>query len=198
MNQALDFFRPSQRETALQILEKNGLIAAKGLAITPADAAAIAETHAVSLRDNRLVELGCGSVEKIIELFADSPYAERGNFASIVSTMTEAFGYLKRETDREISDNTLLSFMRLLFDQISHGSEELFLDRDLPRIVDFLREKNAADALLRWIAEENTLEFMQSPTAGDRGRILREYFGAGDETEPEGWEEDDDDRSDFL
>ncbi|MBQ4044165.1 MAG: hypothetical protein IJD06_09235 [Clostridia bacterium] len=198
MNQALDFFRPSQRETALQILEKNGLIAAKGLAITPADAAAIAETHAVSLRDNRLVELGCGSVEKIIELFADSPYADRSNFASIVSTMTEAFGYLKRETEREIPDNVLLSFMRVLFDQISHGSEELFLDRDMPRIVDFLREKRSADALLRWIAEENTLEFMQSPTAGDRGRILQEYFGAGDETEPEIWEEEDDDRSDFL
>ena len=198
MNQALDFFRPSQRETALQILEKNGLIAAKGLAITPADAAAIAETHAVSLRDNRLVELGCGSVEKIIELFADSPYADRSNFASIVSTMTEAFGYLKRETEREIPDNVLLSFMRVLFDQISHGSEELFLDRDMPRIVDFLREKRSADALLRWIAEENTLEFMQSPTAGDRGRILQEYFGAGDETDPEIWEEEDDDRSDFL
>jgi len=198
MNQALEFFRPSQTETALQILEKNSVIAAKGLAITPADAAAIAETHAVSLRDNRLVELGCGSVEKIIDLFSDSPYADRGNFASIVSTMTEAFGYLKRETDREIPDNTLLSFMRALFDQISHGSEELFLDRDLPRIVDILREKNAADALLRWIAEENTLEFMQSPTVGDRSRILREYFGTGDETEPEIWAEEDDDRSDFL
>ena len=112
--------------------------------------------------------------------------------------MTEAFCYLKRETEREIPDNTLLSFMRALFDQISHGSEELFLDRELPRVVDFLREKKSADALLRWIAEENTLEFMQSPTVGDRGRILREYFGTGDEPEPEGWEEDDDDRSDFL
>ena len=119
-------------------------------------------------------------------------------FRSFRKTMTEAFGYLKRETDREIPDTTLLSFMRLLFDQISHGSEELFLDRDLPRIVDFLREKKSADALLRWIAEENTLEFMQSPTAGDRGRILREYFGAGDEPEPEIWEEEDDDGSDFL
>lgn len=198
MNQALDLLRPSQTETALQILEKNSVIAAKGLAITQADAAAIAETHAVSLRDNRLVELGCGSVEKIIDLFSDSPYADRSNFASIVSTMTEAFGYLKRETDREIRDTVLLSFMRALFDQISHGSEELFLDRELPRIVDFLREKKAADALLRWIAEENTLEFMQSPTAGDRGRILREYFGGGDETEPEVWEEEDDDGSDFL
>jgi len=54
--------------------------------------------------------------------------------------MTEAFCYLKREADREVSDRAVISAMRTMFDEVSCGSEELFLGRELEILLRYLRE----------------------------------------------------------
>ena len=179
------------------ILACTALCTSHGVSLTPADAQSIARTHVRALADNRIVEVGCGSVEKIIREFTPSPYADAGNFASLVETMTEAFLYLKREADREISDTMLISAMRAMFERSSQGSEELFLGRDLDRLRECLLGKNSQQTLTRYLLEENTPEFMEAPTVGDRGEILREYFASRRETEPEVWEEKHGRYSDF-
>ncbi len=188
---------PDEKQSAQAILARASLCAVYGVSLTPAEAQSIARTHIRALTDNRLVEIGCGSVEKIIGEFARSPYADAGNFASLVETMTEAFCYLKREADREVRDNTVIAAMRAMFERSSQGSEELFLGRDLDRIRECLRGRNAERTLLRYLLDENTLEFMEAPTVGDRGEILREYFASRRETEPEVWEETHGRYSDF-
>lgn len=186
-----------EKRSVQAILACASLCAPHGVSLTQADAQSIARTHIRALSDNRIVEIGCGSVERIIREFAPSPYADAGSFVSLVETMTEAFCYLKREADREISDTMLISAMRAMFERSSQGSEDLFLGWDLDRLRECLTGKNPRQTLMRYLLDENTLEFMEAPTVGDRGEILREYFGSRRETEPEVWEEKHGRYSDF-
>lgn len=197
MNSITEFFSPRRSDTAQMILRQNERIAVRGLSLTPADAQDIAETHAVSLRENRLVEIGAGSVEKIITEFSASPYVTRENFATVVEMMTEAFCYLKREAQREVSDKTVIAAMRAMFDEGSQGTEELFLGRDMERLLQCVRHPKTLQKLMRCILEESTLEFMESPTVGDREEFLREYFPASADREPEVWEEENDGRESY-
>ena len=179
-----------ETRTVRAILAQSALCAERGIFLTPADAASIAHTHIRALADNRLVEVGSGSVERIIAEFSRSPYADRNTFASLAETMSEAFCYLKRESEKELRDGELIAAMRAVFDRTSQGSAELFLGRDLDRLRDILKEKNSRRSLLAYLLEENTPEFMEAPTVGDRGDILREYFADRYDTEAEVWEED--------
>ena len=140
MNQMSLFFPTDQSATVQMILSRNELCARHSLHLTAEDAKSIAETHAISLRENELVEIGAGSVDKIITEFAASPYADRENFAQIVETMTEVFCYLKREANRELSDTAVIAAMREMFDEVSCGCEELFLGRDLDFLLKYLRQ----------------------------------------------------------
>ena len=186
---------PSEQRFVQSILARTSLCAAHGVSLTQADAESIARTHIRALSDNRLVEIGCGSVEKILDAFAPSPYVTQENFASVAECMSEAFCYLKREADREIRDGIIIAAMRAVFERCSHGSEELFLSRDLDRLRNALRGRGDVEALMQMTLYENTLEFMETPNVSDRGAFLAEYFSeettpAARMTEPEVWEED--------
>ncbi len=180
MHSIAAFFPADRTGTVQAVLRQNALCEKYGLSLTQAEAESIAEIHAVSLRENRLVEIGAGSVEKIVAAFADSPYVHRGNFAGVVEMMTEAFCQLKRDAEREVSDATLIAAMRAMFDDGSQGTEELFLGRDLALILRAVRgDTILADA---------------DPGHGERREILRRFFGAdrlpeGEVYEPEVWEE---------
>ena len=62
-----------QRE-AETILACNEQTAAAGLTLTPAQAAALAQTRAESLRRTGRVEFGGGITQALIRAFCDSPY----------------------------------------------------------------------------------------------------------------------------
>ncbi len=141
MSDLMNLLAADETRTVRVILAQAALWAERGISITPADAASIARTHIRALADNRLVEVGCGSLEKIIGEFARSPYADGREFASLTETMSEAFCYLKRETEREISDRELIAAMRAVFDRSSQGPAELFPGRDLDRLRDLFEGK---------------------------------------------------------
>ena len=128
-----------QRE-AETILACNEQTAAAGLTLTPAQAAALAQTRAESLRRTGRVEFGGGITQALIRAFCDSPYLTRENYAGTLGELTEIFYAFKNETLDAVTDAELLEKMRALFDGPCGGSTELLAGRELP---DFARKVRA-------------------------------------------------------
>ncbi len=131
---------PRPENTLPLILKTNEGSAKYGLVLTPAQAMEIAKTHSRSLRENRIVEVGCGGVTKLIAAFAASPYVDPDNYAEIIDEMTEIFYYIKREVDIEVNDDAVIDAMADFFDRTSHGSLELFTARDADILIGYIRE----------------------------------------------------------
>ena len=140
MQDILSLTSPCPDQTCALILKTNAQSAANGLVLTPAQAMEIAKTHSRSLRENRIVEVGCGGVTKLIDAFAASPYVDRNNYAEVIDEMTEMFYYIKREVDIEINDDAVIEAMADFFDRASHGSLELFTARDADILIGYIRE----------------------------------------------------------
>ena len=94
------------------------------------------------------MEVGCQGVTKLIETFAASSYVYADNYANVIQEMTEAFYHIKREAPIETNDNAVIAAMVDFFDNVSHGSLDLFLGRDLEILMRYI-----ADGKHNW--EEN-------------------------------------------
>lgn len=129
---------PQPKNTQNVLMQANTLTAKYGLVLTESQAMEIAQTYCTSLRENRIVEVGCQGVVKLIEAFAASSYVYADNYAAVVQEMTEAFYHIKREVPIEINDNAVIAAMVDFFDNVSHGCLELFLGRDLEILIRYI------------------------------------------------------------
>ena len=129
---------PQQGAVQSALLQANEHTAGYGLVLTQAQALEIAEAYCTSLMENRIVEVGCGGITKLLEAFAASCYVFPENYAAVIREMTEAFYYVKREVPIEINDNAVIAAMVDFFDNVSHGSMELFIGRDLEILIGYI------------------------------------------------------------
>ena len=144
--QALIAPQPTAVQNALMTANKR--TAKYGIVLTESQAMEIAQTYCTSLKENRIVEVGCQGVTKLIETFAASSYVFADNYANVMQEMTEAFYHIKREAPIETNDNAVIAAMVDFFDNVSHGSLDLFLGRDLEILMRYI-----ADGKRNW--EEN-------------------------------------------
>ena len=144
--QALIAPQPTAVQNALMTANKR--TAKYGIVLTESQAMEIAQTYCTSLKENRIVEVGCQGVTKLIEAFAASSYVYADNYADVIEEMTEAFYHIKREAPIETNDNAVIAAMVDFFDNVSHGSLDLFLGRDLEILMRYI-----ADGKRNW--EEN-------------------------------------------
>ncbi|MBE6638251.1 MAG: hypothetical protein E7616_02180 [Ruminococcaceae bacterium] len=131
---------PSPNTTQQLLLKTNERTEKYGLVLTEAQAMELALTFQTSLSENRIIEVGCKGVSKLLEAFAASCYVDNSNFADIVNEMTEAFYHIKRQAPLEINDNAVIAAMVDFFDNISHGSIELFFGRDMEILIRYIQE----------------------------------------------------------
>lgn len=127
----------------LACLEKAG---AGGLKLTEAQALELAQTHRQTLVQAGRVALGPEAVEKLLEIFEDSPYLEEENCLYILEELTTLFCRYKSDTWDQLSDEMLLACMKTAFDGCCRGSLELLESRALPRLARQVREKGPSAA----------------------------------------------------
>ena len=126
---ALSLF--SGGETAGALLLHNEKTAEYGLMLTRAQAMMLSEKHRESLEQTGRVEFGCGVPDRLIDVFCDSPYMAREEYAETLCALIELFYALKNET--EIGDARLIALMRAAFDETC-GATELMADEIMRKV----------------------------------------------------------------
>jgi hypothetical protein len=122
---------PVNKLTIAKIIKCNKITSSFGLALSHAEAAELAATHAKSLIGYGRVEFGGGIINKIIMKFCDSSFLTQYNYAETLNDLIEIFYYFKNETLDEIGDDELISLMKEYFDYNCQGSVELLQGREL-------------------------------------------------------------------
>lgn len=128
-----------QQEAVSDIVKCNAYTQNFGLVLTQAQATELAQTHTVSLQENGRIAFGGGILERMIKLFADSPYLYTQNYVQTLHELTQLFYAYKNATLDLISDDDLLSFMKSAFDGVCQGSLDLLSGRELYRLEKNLR-----------------------------------------------------------
>lgn len=127
-----------EQDTVKQLLNTNREARQYGLTLSPADVAVIVEARTQALRNYERVELGSEVIGRLATTFCSSPFLNQAEYAATVAELVEAFYYLKNETLDRISDNELISTMRVCFDRCS-GSLELMWAGELEQLVREIR-----------------------------------------------------------
>ena len=86
----------------------------------------LSERDAADLLENATgrVEIGGGSVRRLIDRLVDSPYLWQGNYAQTLNELLAVFYAIKNEAQDSLGDDDLLALMKELFDGPCGGSTE--------------------------------------------------------------------------
>jgi hypothetical protein len=129
-----------QKELAFKEIEKCNNISAKyGLVLTREDIQVLVEERFESLKKYGRMEFGSGIMHKIIFEFSDSPYIWQDNYAEMLSELQDIFYYFKNESLDEFTDDDLIRFMRISFDNECQGSVEYLRETRLEDICRSIR-----------------------------------------------------------
>lgn len=128
-----------REHAAEEILLSNECSEQFGLQLTRDQALELVETRSRALRASGRVEFGSGTVGKLARAFSSSPYLSQSNYAETLNELVELFYLYKSETWERISDDALITYMRLKFDEPCHGSLELLGGRELYSLVRRIR-----------------------------------------------------------
>lgn len=117
----------------------NEKIKEHGIVISSADVSAIIASRNSALTKSGRIEFSGSIVPKMILLFSDSPYVFKENFVETIDELVEMFFYYKNETLDLISDESLLKWMKIYFNNSCKGSLELLKGRELDKLAHNVR-----------------------------------------------------------
>lgn len=106
-----------KEQALLEILKCNEETQQYQLTLSKEEATLLIDTRRDALKATDRIEIGGGTINKLIEHFKDSPYISQYNYASTMSELIETFYYFKNETLDEVSDDDLMDLMKESFDQ---------------------------------------------------------------------------------
>ncbi|SMC85763.1 DUF6323 family protein [Papillibacter cinnamivorans] len=112
-------------QTALETEELrscNALTLRYGLSLSDAQIRNLVQRRFSALRDTGRVEFGSGILKKLAVEFCDSPYISQENYEDTLLELQDSFYYFKNESQDQIPDDELISFMKRCFDGVCQGS----------------------------------------------------------------------------
>lgn len=123
-----------KEHSVAEVLKCNDETIKYQLTLSKEEAILLIDTRKEALKANERIEIGGGTISKLIHHFQDSPYLSQYNYVTTISELIDTFYYFKNETLDEISDDDLIELMKELFDQRCQGSIDLLQGRELERI----------------------------------------------------------------
>jgi hypothetical protein len=121
------------------IMKCNDFTVNYGLILTEQQAVELVETRIVALSANGRIEFGGGVINRLINMFCDSPFITMHNYSMTMHELIEMFYYYKNETLDLLGDDELIRYMKLYFDGTCQGSLELLSGRELARLARNIR-----------------------------------------------------------
>lgn len=120
-----------EKQAVNEVMKCNDMTVKFGLILTEPQALALVETRSSALKETGRIEFGGGVIDKIINVFCDSPYLSIHNYEETLHELLEIFYYYKNETLDLVSDDDLIKYMKIAFNGICQGSLELLSGREL-------------------------------------------------------------------
>ena len=109
---------------AKELLSLNEYTKESGIVLSQKDCTEIAECRSELLYENERIEVGAGAVKRIIEEFCDSGYVDQRTFKDTVEALLECFYSIKTETEDKVDDETVLGFLKYMFENEVGGDVE--------------------------------------------------------------------------
>lgn len=109
------------RYVAKELAVLNDHTAQYGIVLTEKDCTEIAECRGELLVESERIEVGVGAVRRIIEEFCDSGYVDQRTFKDTVEGLLECFYAIKTETEDRVDDETVLAFLKYVFENDAGG-----------------------------------------------------------------------------
>ena len=124
-----------QRLAAIQELQECNQITQKfGLVLSDVQIQRLINERFNALQTNGRVEFGEGILKKLVYAFCSSPYIDQIDYENTITELQEIFYYFKNESDDNISDDELISFMKHTFDGKAQGSLEYLAGTSLEEL----------------------------------------------------------------
>ena len=128
-----------EKQAVQEVMKCNELTGKFGLQLNETQALMLVETRSFALKENGRIEFGGGVIDKIINVFCDSPYLFMDNYEETLHELLELFYHYKNETMDLMNDDELIEFMKESFDGCCQGSLELLAGRELFNLARKLR-----------------------------------------------------------
>lgn len=122
-----------------EILERNKKTAQYGLTLSAENVTELMETRKAALAGSGRIEIGGATIGKLIDAFFDSCWISQRDYTATLHELTEAFYYIKNESEDSISDDELIGFMKDCYENRCGGSVELLVGRELEKLAHNLR-----------------------------------------------------------
>ena len=106
---------------AKELIQLNRHTEQYGIVLTERECTEIADCRGELLVENERIEVGAGAVSKIIEAFCDSGYVDQRTFKDTVEGLLECFYAIKTETEDKVDDDTVLEFLKYVFENDAGG-----------------------------------------------------------------------------
>ena len=92
--------------------------------LTPSAIDALQRRRMETLKTIGRVEFGEGILFKLVMAFRDSPYLNAQDYEQTLGELQELFYALKNECRELLTDDELIDAMRLVYNDVAHGSTE--------------------------------------------------------------------------
>lgn len=103
------------------LIQSNDKTQKYGLSLSKEDAAELIECRDESLKKYQRVELGTSILDKLVYTFCDSSYINQDNYLEMLERLQEIFYEFKNESEDNLTDDELLSFMKEQFEDVCSG-----------------------------------------------------------------------------
>lgn len=120
-----------------------------GLVLSDKEAKELLVCRKNSLKENQRVEFGESILPKIIFAFCDSQYINQDNYFEVLSELQEIFYTFKNESQDEMTDDELITFMKKEFEEVCFGDIEYLKGTCLERYARAIRSGYRSEAQKR-------------------------------------------------
>lgn len=125
------FSAPLQAAQIRGELERCNAVTQKyGLCLSDTDIALLIQRRQETLRSAGRVEFGSGILEKLTLAFCDSPYLQQRDYAAVLDALQSIFYQQKTACRERLTDDELLSALRLIYDEVSRGDTDFLASLD--------------------------------------------------------------------
>ena len=107
----------NQQLTINEILDLNKFTEKKGLLLNEKQAISLINNRNRCLKELGRIEIGSGTLEKIIYTFYTSSYIDKDNYLEILEELTNIFYLYQNEFDNKLTDEQIIEYIKKSYEE---------------------------------------------------------------------------------
>lgn len=128
-----------QEEEVHALMAVNARTEKFGLTLSYEEARDLVINRNESLKSTKRVEFGDGILNKLIYQFCDSQYINQENYLQTLTDLQEIFYQFKNESEDNLTDDELITFMKEQFEDVCMGDLEYLSGTCLEKFAEAIR-----------------------------------------------------------